>query len=180
MADNGRKKRDDALALALAAGQTVRDAAAAAGVSERTATRRLTDPGFRKRVAALRAELVQAAVARLQSSVGQAVDTLAAVAKEGKKDGDRVRAAVAILDSAFRGLGASEPADTPEIDGTAGVVRVLAERLAQLDAADLPTPEKARLTATLAEALLRAIGVSVLDKRLEALQAVLLTRKETK
>jgi hypothetical protein len=36
----------------------------------------------------------------------------------------------------------------------------------------------ARLTATLADALLQAIGVSVLDKRLEALQAVLLGRKE--
>jgi hypothetical protein len=34
------------------------------------------------------------------------------------------------------------------------------------------------LTATLADALLRAIGVDVLDKRLEALQAVLLGRKD--
>ena len=36
----------------------------------------------------------------------------------------------------------------------------------------------ARLTATLADALLQAIGVSVLDQRLEALQAVRLGRKE--
>jgi hypothetical protein len=33
---------------------------------------------------------------------------------------------------------------------------------------------QARLTATFADALLRAIGVDVMDKRLEALQAVLL------
>ena len=48
----------------------------------------------------------------------------------------------------------------------------------QVDAAELPTGEKSRLTATLADALLRAIGVDVLDKRLEALQAVLIGRKE--
>ena len=44
--------------------------------------------------------------------------------------------------------------------------------------AELPTAEKSRLTATLADALLRAVGVGVLDQRLEALQAVLLARKE--
>jgi hypothetical protein len=62
--------------------------------------------------------------------------------------------------------------------GTADVVGVLATRLRQLEQSDLPTAEKSRLTATLAEALLRAIGVDVLDKRLEALQAVLLDRKD--
>jgi hypothetical protein len=61
---------------------------------------------------------------------------------------------------------------------TADVVKVLAARLRQLDQAELPTAEKSRLTATLADALLRAIGVDVLDKRLEALQAVLIGRKE--
>jgi hypothetical protein len=34
------------------------------------------------------------------------------------------------------------------------------------------------VTAALADALLRAIGVDVLDKRLEALQAVLIGRKD--
>jgi hypothetical protein len=62
----------------------------------------------------------------------------------------------------------------------ADVVQRLAARLRQLDAADLPTREKACLTATLTDALLRAIGVDVLDKRLEALQAVLLGRKDPK
>jgi hypothetical protein len=40
MAGGGRRNADEALALALAGGQTLRDAAAAAGVAERTATRR--------------------------------------------------------------------------------------------------------------------------------------------
>jgi hypothetical protein len=93
-----------------------------------------------------------------------------------------VRAAVALLDHAFRGLTGADalygdPPDAAPL-GTADVVQLLGARLRQLDAADLPTAEKSRLTATLADALLRAIGVDVLDKRLEALRAVLLERKE--
>jgi hypothetical protein len=61
---------------------------------------------------------------------------------------------------------------------TADVVQLLAGQLRQLDTAELPTAEKSRLTATLADALLRAIGVDVLDKRLEAIQAVLTGRKD--
>lgn len=61
---------------------------------------------------------------------------------------------------------------------TADVVALLAARIRQLDRSELPIPEKSRLTATLADALLRAIGVDVIDKRLEALQGVLLARKE--
>ena len=60
------------------------------------------------------------------------------------------------------------------------VVILLGNRLRQLDQSELPTLEKSRLTATLADALLRAIGVDVLDKRLEALQSVLLDRKNKK
>jgi hypothetical protein len=59
MSENGRRKRgDDALAVALAAGKTLRDAAAVAGVAERTATRRWADPGFRIHVAELRADMM--------------------------------------------------------------------------------------------------------------------------
>jgi hypothetical protein len=61
---------------------------------------------------------------------------------------------------------------------TADLVKMLAGRLRQVDAADLPTADKTRLTATLADALLRAIGVEVIDRRLKALQAVLLGRKD--
>jgi hypothetical protein len=57
-------------------------------------------------------------------------------------------------------------------------VKLLAGRLQQLDRAELPTAEKSRLTANLADALLRAIGVDVIDKRLSALQAVLAGRKD--
>jgi hypothetical protein len=50
--------------------------------------------------------------------------------------------------------------------------------LRQLDAADMPTGEKSRLTATLADALLAAFAIDDLGKKIEALEAVLLSRKD--
>jgi hypothetical protein len=153
-------------------------------VSEATLHRWLRLPEFQAAYRQARRELVEGTVGRIQAATGQAVDTLLAVAKSGAKDSDRVRAAVALLDHAFRGLieadalhGEREAGNVSPMD-TADVVQLLAVRLRQIDAAELPTGEKSRLTATLADALLRAIGVDVLDKRLEALQAVLLGRKD--
>jgi hypothetical protein len=176
--------KQEALIAALLTEPTHATAANKAGVSEATVGRWLQLPAFRVAYRQARRELVEGAVGRLQAATGQAVDTLLAVARDGKKDADRVRAAVALLDHAFRGLteadalhGEREAGDAAPLD-TAGVVQLLAARLWQVDAADLPTGEKSRLTATLADALLRAIGVDVLDKRLEALQAVLVGRKD--
>ncbi len=61
---------------------------------------------------------------------------------------------------------------------TAEVVQMLATRLRQLDAAQLSTAERARLTAMLSDAFLRAISIDDLNKRMEALEAVLLARKD--
>jgi hypothetical protein len=76
MAENGRRKGEDTLLLALASGQTVRDAARAAGVGERTAARRWADPAFRRRVTRLRAELVERATGQLADGMAEAVATL--------------------------------------------------------------------------------------------------------
>jgi hypothetical protein len=46
MARNGTLKAEDALFLALATGQNVREAAKTAGIGERTAHRRCDDPAF--------------------------------------------------------------------------------------------------------------------------------------
>jgi hypothetical protein len=180
------ERKQEALIAALLTERTHADAAAKADVSEATAQRWLRLPDFRAAYRRARRELVAGAVGRVQAATGQAVDTLLTVAKEGKKDSDRVRASVALLDFALRGLseadaldGKPESGDASPMD-TADVVRLLAARLRQVDAADLPTADKTRLTATLADALLRAIGVDVIDKRLDALQAVLLSRKESK
>jgi hypothetical protein len=76
MAHRGRRNADDALALALAAGKTARDAAAELGVGERTVARRLADPGFRLRVNTLRGEMTQRAAGRLADGMATAADTL--------------------------------------------------------------------------------------------------------
>jgi len=76
MAENGRRKGDSTLLLALAGGQTVRDAARSAGIGERAATRRAADPAFCRRVAELRSEMVCRAAGQLADGMAQAVATL--------------------------------------------------------------------------------------------------------
>jgi hypothetical protein len=76
MAENGRGNRDAALLAALAAGSTVRQAAQQAGVSERTAHRRLADDTFRRRVTELRGEMVARALGKMADGMAEAADTL--------------------------------------------------------------------------------------------------------
>lgn len=158
--------------------------AARTGVGRSTIYRWMKDPQFRSALRQARREVVESAIGQLQTASAQAVETLITVARKGRRDGDRVRAAMALLDHAYQGLQEQEilhgvpPVDSPSPMSSADVVELLGTRLRQLDQASLSTPEKARLTASLSDALLRAIGVDVLDKRLEALQTVLLTRKK--
>ena len=65
MSEIGRRKGDSGLVAALAGGATVRDAARSAGVSERTAHRRLEDAAFARRVSEARAELIARTVGTL-------------------------------------------------------------------------------------------------------------------
>jgi hypothetical protein len=76
VAHRGRQNADEALALALATGQTLRAAAGAVGVAERTATRRWADPAFRRRVAQLRGELVGLALGKLADGMADAAARL--------------------------------------------------------------------------------------------------------
>ena len=101
MAENGRRKRDDALALQLASGQTIRDAAAAAGVGERTATRRCADAFFRRRVIELRAEMVQRALGRMAEGMTEAADVPGELLR-AKDDRVRLGAARACLDLSIK------------------------------------------------------------------------------
>jgi hypothetical protein len=73
----GRHGADESLALALARGQTLTEAACAAGVSERTAHRRWAEPAFRRRVSDLRGEVVALAASRLATAMARAADRLA-------------------------------------------------------------------------------------------------------
>jgi hypothetical protein len=72
----GRSAADAALALAFAAGKTLAEAAQAAGISERTASRRRADPDFAARVGDLRTEMVRRAVGKLADGMAEAAEVL--------------------------------------------------------------------------------------------------------
>jgi hypothetical protein len=79
VAHRGRRNADELLATALAAGKTVHDAAAAAGVAGRTAVRRLADADLTRHVAALRDDMIRAAAGRLADGMAAAADLLRAL-----------------------------------------------------------------------------------------------------
>lgn len=79
MARNGKNHADDRLASEIASGKSIRDAAEAAGVSERTAHRRVKEKKFAARVKALRGAMVDRAAGRLADSLAEATDVLRAL-----------------------------------------------------------------------------------------------------
>jgi AcrR family transcriptional regulator len=93
----GRGSADDVIAVALAGGQTVADAARNAGVAERTVYRRLEDTTFRRRVNELRADLVERALGRLTEGMTQAADRLMALVAS-KDEQVALRAARTVLE----------------------------------------------------------------------------------
>jgi hypothetical protein len=107
MAAHGRKSADRALALALASGLTVEAAARQASVAPRTAYRRLADPGFRREVDALRADMVEQALGRLTEGMTAATDTLRALLS-ARSESVRLAAARSILELGPRLREASE------------------------------------------------------------------------
>jgi hypothetical protein len=116
VAHNGRHTADEKLAAELAAGKSVRDAATSAGVSERTAFRRLADAAFKARVVELRFQMVHTAAGRLASGMAEAADVLRA----GLSDPDaniRHKSAVKLI----------------ELGVKVGEVAELEQRLAELE-----------------------------------------------
>ena len=93
--------RDDRLVLAMAGGADVKGAAAEAGMSERTAHRRIRDPEFAKRVAAARDAIWQQAVGQLAGSATEAAETLRELLHSSSEMA-KLRAAIAILEEGSR------------------------------------------------------------------------------
>jgi hypothetical protein len=76
VAGTGRKNADAALIVALVTGKAAEEAAAAVGVSARTAYRRLADPAFRQRLAEAQAQLVAQALGKVTAAATAAAATL--------------------------------------------------------------------------------------------------------
>jgi|SRR5215469_3997345 len=76
MKENDTPAGDDELLVALIAGANVREAAERAGVSERTAYRRLADADFRRAVSEARGRMFDTALGRLASLAAKAAETL--------------------------------------------------------------------------------------------------------
>ena len=99
----GRRSANKPLAAArLAGGGTIAEAAADAGVDERTVYKwKADDPQFRARVCELRAEMVSRALGKLSDTMTRASDVLAALLASEDED-VRHRAAKAVIELALR------------------------------------------------------------------------------
>lgn len=90
------KRGNKALIPALARGETIARAAGAAGLSERTVYRRMTEPEFRRQVQEIRSLLLDEATGKLLGAAGEAIDTLRALL-DSEADSVRLGAARAVL-----------------------------------------------------------------------------------
>jgi hypothetical protein len=93
-----RKRTDESLLMALACGATVENAARSAGVSPRTAHRRLADAGFEERLRNLRAEMVQRSSGMLTAAALEAVKTLITLQEASQPASVRLGAARTVLE----------------------------------------------------------------------------------
>ena len=91
--------KQEAAALALAAGQPLRVAARGSGAGERTIkTWTATVPAFGRRVSELRAEMTSRALGRLADNMASAAETLGFLSRKGKSEMVRLSAARAVLE----------------------------------------------------------------------------------
>jgi hypothetical protein len=91
-----RRNRQEALALALAAGGSIRAAAAKAKVAERTARYWLAEDGFRARVEQLRAAMIERSLGIMANTTTKAAAVLRKLL-ESKCEKTRLAAAKEIL-----------------------------------------------------------------------------------
>ncbi|CAK9076489.1 Phage protein, partial [Durusdinium trenchii] len=176
--------KQEAMIAALLTESTHLAAAKKAGIHPATFYRWMHVPEFREAYREARRELVEAAIGRVQAGAGEAVETLLEVARGGKRDGDRVRAALALLNHALDGLTNADVLHGPPLQAenesmaTGDVVELLGARLQQIDRSALTTAEKARLTATLTDAFIRAFGEPMRSLRAIANKYDVLTPEE--
>ena len=99
-AQTGREGADELLAFHIASGLAIDKAAQKAGVSASTAYRRWADPTFRRRVLALRSDIVGESVGRLSALMTAAAETMGKLLRS-KNQAIALGAAKAILSTGF-------------------------------------------------------------------------------
>jgi hypothetical protein len=98
----GRKSADEVFLLAMACGSTVENAAAKAGISPRTAHRRLLDSGFQRRLDEIKTDMVKRAAGMLTAAAGEAVKTMMDLLKPPTPHSTRLGAARGLLEMGTR------------------------------------------------------------------------------
>lgn len=97
----GKKATDEQIIAALLANGTLRAAAAAVGVSERTIYDRMSDGEFQALYKAAKADLIRAAVFNLNRQLQAAIDTVVQIMQdENNSAATRLQAAQTILNNA--------------------------------------------------------------------------------
>ena len=99
---------DDQLFQALVSGCHIENVAAIAGISVRTAYRRLAEPVFKQQLQEARQSLRESILSKLSDAGHDAVGTLWELMQTAEDEGVRLRAAKAVLDS-LRGFHAESP-----------------------------------------------------------------------
>jgi AcrR family transcriptional regulator len=103
-----RRSYDEPLALAIASGLTVDEAAARINVSRTAAYRRWRDPAVKQLVAQLRAEMVNRCIGLLSESLCEAVITLKRLMRDGETDSLRLKAAERLLETGLKAAAIAE------------------------------------------------------------------------
>lgn len=92
------RQADELLAVAIASGRTVRDAARSAGIAERTAWRRLEQKSFRRLVRKLRRQMVSEAIGLLSAGLAEAIVVARDLCLRGRSEAIKLAAAKQLMD----------------------------------------------------------------------------------
>ncbi|MCK9487488.1 MAG: hypothetical protein M0R73_12460 [Dehalococcoidia bacterium] len=98
----GPQRGTDALALGVASGLTLKDAAARAGLTQRTAERRRAEPGFEDRVQSLRDRVIDTAIGLLAQGAADAARELRRLTTGARSEHARRAAAMGLLEILLR------------------------------------------------------------------------------
>jgi hypothetical protein len=101
MEQNETLEKDTALALAIASGMSISDAATKAGLGRTTVYRKLEDPDFVRQVCEFRDKLIGVALGRIADNLTRAADTLTGLL-DAPEPYIRIRAARALFSMGMR------------------------------------------------------------------------------